>query len=83
MQHRIPSTIYDLLLRFEDCFTKPGFDNFLRLMVGWIQCQGRHSISRVIQASRGFVEGEKHFTSLYRFLSHGAWNADALGTIVC
>jgi hypothetical protein len=70
-----------LLLQFSECFTKPGFENFTRLMIGWICCQGRHSISRVIQAASD-SDKPKHHSSLYRFLSVGRWTADSLGKVL-
>ncbi len=77
----IPSTIHVILLSFSGCFTKPSFDSFVALVVGWITCQGRHSISRVIQAAGELARG-KHYTCFYRFLSRGCWAADALGQVV-
>lgn len=74
----VPQTVRDLLENFRACFTKPGFESFSTLITGWILCQGRHSISRVIQAS-GFVETGKHHSSIYRFLSQGRWTTDAIG----
>ena len=47
----VPRTVRELLKNFRTCFTKPGFESFSTLITGWILCQGRHSISRVIQAS--------------------------------
>jgi len=73
--------LQNLLLTFEGCFTKPGFKNFTRLLIGWICCQGRHSVSRVIQA--GSESGNtKHHSCLYRFLSVGKWTADSLGKVL-
>jgi len=74
----IPRTVRELLKNFRTCFTKPGFESFSTLITGWILCQGRHSISRVIQAS-GVVATGKHHSSFYRFLSQGRWTTDAVG----
>ncbi len=67
-----------ILLEFQPCFTRPGFENFKALIVGWILCPGRHSISRVIQAAGDLVP-RKHHSAYYRFLSRGRWCADSLG----
>jgi hypothetical protein len=74
-------SMQSLLLKFEGCFTKPGFENFTRLLIGWICCQGRHSISRVIQAASD-SDNTKHHSCLYRFLSVGKWSADSLGKVL-
>lgn len=78
----IPSSFYALLLSFNGRFTQPSFVNFSALVVGWILCQGRHSISRVIQASRGTTKVERHHATLYRFLSRARWAADPLGRVL-
>ena len=71
-------TLVGILAAFSECFTKPGFRNFSTLVTGWILCQGRHSISRVIQAA-GPLGLMKSHSSFYRFLSHGSWLTDNLG----
>ncbi|HID67608.1 MAG TPA: hypothetical protein EYP31_04985, partial [Roseibacterium sp.] len=76
-----PQSIQELLKDFAPCFTKPGFKNFATLITGWITCQGRHSISRVIQAGSNFAE-MKHHSCFYRFLSQGSWSTDAIGRIL-
>ena len=43
------SSIERLLVNFKNAFTQPSLKNFVELAEGWILCQGRHSISRVIQ----------------------------------
>ena len=77
----VPSSLQDLLLAFSPCFTQPSFENFVLLVSGWIVCQGRHCISRVIQLGGGPAQG-KHFSALYRFLSRASWNPDVLGRVV-
>lgn len=73
----IPLSLQELLLAFAPCFTKPSLQTFATLMTGWICCPGRHSISRLIQAASSTAQ-KKHHSSFYRFLSHGAWEIDAL-----
>jgi len=78
----IPSTVQALLLSFRPCFTAPTFLNFAALVVGWILCQGRHSISRVIQAAgRELCEGKDH-SVFYRALSRARWATDPVGRVV-
>lgn len=79
--HPIPSALRHLLDRFRECFTAPGFENFVTLLTGWILLPGRHTISRVIQAARG-AGRPKHHSSHYRFLARGSWCADTLGRVL-
>ena len=71
----IPSSFGSILSGFRGCFTHPSFENFVRLMAGWVLCPGRRTISRVIQAS----EAAKHHSTLYRFFSRARWSAGDLG----
>ena len=70
-----------LLAGFAPCFTRPGFENFVTMISGWITCQGRHSISRMIQAASG-LDGGKHHSRFYRFLAHGSWATDPVGNVL-
>ena len=71
----------EILREFRFAFTSsPTFDNFMTLVVGWILCTGRHTISRVIQFGR--EAGGKHHSALYRFFSRAKWDTDALGLVV-
>ncbi|MCB9883319.1 MAG: transposase [Planctomycetes bacterium] len=53
----------------------------MALMSGWIVCQGRHCLTRVIQAAGGCAP-KKHHSALYRFFSRSKWVPDALGRVV-
>ena len=77
----IPLTLQCLLQTFDPCFTKPGLQNFATLITGWIFCPGRHSISRLIQAA-GSPAKKKHHSSLYRFLTQGAWKIDSVAKML-
>ena len=70
----IPSSLDAILLRFRGCFTAPGFCHFVALVVGWVLCVRSHTISRIIQAAGSLVE--RHYTSVYRFLSMSPWSVD-------
>jgi hypothetical protein len=74
----IPASLQGILSSFSGCFTRPSFENFVALVSGWILCQGRHCISRVIQVGGGCGR-TKHFASLYRFLSRARWASDEVG----
>lgn len=77
----IPASLQGILASFVGCFTRPSFESFVALVSGWILCQGRHCISRVIQVGGG-PGRTKHFASLYRFLSRGRWSGDDLGLVL-
>jgi hypothetical protein len=77
----LPSTVQAIFFSFASELTAPTFENFVALVTGWILCQGRRSISRVIQAAAGLTGG-KHHSAFYRFLSRAQWAPDALGRVV-
>jgi len=58
------------------CFSRPSFENFRALITGWILCQGRHCLSRVIQGAA--TPRAAHFSTLYRFFSRARWSPDAV-----
>ncbi len=77
----IPALLQGVLSSFTCCFTQPSFENFVAMVSGWILCPGRHCISRVIQVGGGRAR-EKHFSTLYRFLSRARWAADDIGRVL-
>jgi hypothetical protein len=74
----LPESLKPLLFAFLPCFTKPSQKHFLALTIGWIACQGRHSISRIIQAA----SCPTHHGLLYRFLARARWSPTALSRIL-
>lgn len=70
-----------MLDAFVDCFTTPTHGNFQRLVCGWLLCQGRHTVSRVIQASWTVTPRVQH-ARLYRFLSRARWEPDTLARVL-
>lgn len=79
METTLPSTLQALLLNFAPVFTAPSFENFVRLVTGWMLCRGRHTVSAAIRAGG---TGQKHFSALYRFFSRAQWDPDELGRIL-
>lgn len=77
---RIPKELEAILRRFEDCFTKRSFKNFVTIVIGWTLCTGRRTLSRVVMAS-GAV-GSQHFSTLYRFFSRAVWEPDAISRVL-
>ena len=82
IEHAIPATLLALLTPFAGVFSRPGFENFQALVIGWVLCPGRHTISRVIQASAALRKRSKHHSAFYRFFSRAGWSVDALGKIL-
>ena len=76
----LPPTLAVLLLAFTPCFQARSEVVFQWLVVGWIQCQGRRTLTGVALGS-GAV-GERHISVFHRFFSRAAWTLDALGRVV-
>ena len=78
----IPGTLASILDAFAGLFGRPTFGNFTTLVLGWVLCNGRHTISRVILAARAVGAGSHH-ARFYRFFSGAAWRGgtDALGRV--
>src|SRR5437764_4843542 len=76
----LPPRLAVLLLAFTPCFQARSLAVFEWLVVGWIQCQGRRTLTGVALAS-GAV-GERHISVFHRFFSRASWTLDALGRVV-
>jgi len=76
----LPHTFVALLAAFQPCFTAPTYQNFHRLMAGWIHCLGRRTITAVVVAS-GAVE-QRHISVFHRFFSRAQWSLDAVGHVL-
>lgn len=76
-----PSSFYATLFQFSGIFTRPSFQNFTVLVVGWVLGTGRLTISQALRAG-GALKSGKHFSTLYRFFADASWIADDLGQVV-
>ena len=76
----LPPTLAVLLTALTPCFQARSVLVFQWLVVGWIQCQGRRTLTGVALAS-GAV-GERHISAFHRFFSRASWSLDALGRVV-
>jgi len=76
----LPPTLAVLLLAFAPCFQARSLAVFEWLVVGWIQCQGRRTLTGVALAS-GAV-GERHISVFHRFFSRASWTLDTLGRVL-
>ena len=68
----LPSSFRGLLVNFSFAFTSPSFENFAGVIVGWILCTGRHTLTRVLQFAAGGL-ARKHPSVLYRFFGRAVW----------
>src|SRR6266568_8419751 len=76
----VPPTLTALLMAFTTCFQARSWLTFQWLVLGWVQCQGRRTLTEVALASG--VIGERHISVFHRFFSRASWSLDALGYVV-
>ena len=76
----VPPTLAVLLTAFTSCFQERSYLTFQWLVVGWIQCQGRRTLTGVALAS-GAV-GQRHISVFHRFFSRASWALDTLGQVL-
>lgn len=78
MNNYIPTSLSSLFSSFGTAFSTPSFTNFVTICIGWILCDARHTISRVILSGRALSNG-KHHSVFYRFFARAQWCTDTLG----
>src|SRR2546430_10854059 len=76
----LPPTLAVLLAAFTLCFQARSVVVFQWLILGWMQCQGRRTVTEVALASDAV--GERHISVFHRFFSRASWTLDALGHMV-
>jgi hypothetical protein len=76
----VPPTLAVLLHAFAPCFQARSYLTFQWLILGWIQCQGRRTLTSVALASGAI--GLRHISVFHRFFSRSSWSLDALGHVV-
>ena len=76
----LPPTLAVLLTAFTSCFQARSSLTFQWLVLGWVQCQGRRTLTEVALASGAI--GERHISVFHRFFSRASWTLDALGRAV-
>jgi hypothetical protein len=76
----IPEGLASLLAAYAACFQARSYLTFQWLVLGWVQCLGRRTLTAVALAS-GAV-GERHISVFHRFFARAVWNLDAVGQIV-
>jgi hypothetical protein len=70
----------DLLGAFRGCFSAPSYANFCAILLGWMQCLGRHTITAVALASG--VLARRHISAIHRFFGRASWDLDAVGRVL-
>ena len=73
----LPSSLNELLLLFEPCFTKPTFRTFRALVVGQISQTRLRCVTGMLVGCR--LSAVWHHARAYRFFSHARWCVDELG----
>ena len=76
----VPPTLAALLSACMPCFQARSYRVFQWLVLGWVECQERRTLTSVALAS-GAV-GQWHISAFHRFFSRAAWSLDALGHAV-
>jgi hypothetical protein len=69
-----------LLTAFTPCFQARSVVVFQWLVLGWVQCQGRRTLTDV--ALPDGAGGQRHVSVFHRFFSRASWSLDALGHVV-
>jgi len=76
----VPPTLAAVLTAFTACFQARSYRTFQWLVLGWVQCQGRRTITTVALAS-GTI-GQHHISVFHRCFSRAPWSLDALGRVL-
>src|SRR5713101_3402571 len=73
----VPPTLAALLTVFSSCFQARSCITFQWLVLGWVECQGRRTLTMVALASGALRQ--RHISVFHRFFSRASWSLDALG----
>ena len=76
----LPESFASLLVAFGGCFSGPSYRNFRLLVLGWVHCLGRHTITGVVIAAG--AGGVRHISVFHRFFARAQWSLDAVGQVV-
>src|SRR2546423_6374375 len=79
-ERMLPPTLAVLLSAFTSCFQARSYLTFQWMVLGWVQCPGRRTLTEVALASGAL--GERHISVFHRFFSRASWTLDALGRVV-
>lgn len=70
------ASLMNMLGSFAACFTRPSFAIFWRLVIAWVICPGRHTITRLYLVAE--PEGSRGHDAYHHFLRAGAWGLEQL-----
>src|SRR3954465_9161974 len=73
----IPETFAGVLAPYATCFRGPSYLIFQWVVLGWVQCLERRTLTAVALAS-GAV-GARHISVFHRFFARAQWSLDAVG----
>src|SRR3954454_24960443 len=76
----IPEPFASVLAAYAACFQARSYPTFQWLVLGWVQCLGRRTLTAGALAS-GAV-GERHISVFHRFFARAQWSLDAVGQVV-
>jgi hypothetical protein len=76
----IPEPFASVLAAYAGCFQARSYATFQWLVLGWVQCLERRTLTAVALAS-GAV-GTRHISVFHRFFARGQWSLDAVGQVV-
>jgi hypothetical protein len=76
----IPEPFAGVLAAYAGCFQARSYATFQWLVLGWVQCLERRTLTAVALAS-GAV-GRRHISVFHRFFARAQWSLDAVGQVV-
>jgi DDE superfamily endonuclease len=76
----IPEVFASLLAAYAACFQARSYPTFQWLVLGWVQCLGRRTLTAVALASGAI--GARHVSVFHRFFARAVWSLDAVGQVV-
>ena len=76
----IPETFAGVLAAYATCFQARSYPTFQWLVLDWVQCLERRTLTAVALAS-GAV-GARHISVFHRFFARAEWSLDAVGQVI-
>ena len=73
-------TFLDYLEVLRPALTRPGFNNMLVVLTGWVLTTGSHAVTQALVVTS--VAGRRHHEAFHRFFSRGSWQPDELGRLL-
>src|ERR687884_1507718 len=76
----IPESFASVLAAYAVCFQARSYPTFQWLVLGWVQCLERRTLTAGALAS-GAV-GTRHISVFHRFFARAQWSLEAVGQIL-